>query len=84
MENQSGKWRVVARCSSTTRDSVAEEARRAAVETSSRVRKRRTPTAPVVVANHLQAERSVNDIPLISKDCEAGNCVLKEIQTFNF
>lgn len=60
MENQSGKWHVAVRCNSTTRDSVVEATRRAAVEMNSRVRRRRIPTAPAVAVNHLQAKRAVS------------------------
>ncbi|KYN14270.1 hypothetical protein ALC57_13437, partial [Trachymyrmex cornetzi] len=42
---------VSTRCNSTKQDSVAEAARRAAVEMNSRVRRKRTLMAPAVVAN---------------------------------
>lgn len=65
MENRSDKWRDVARCNSTKRDSVVEAARRAAVGTNSPVHRQHIPMAPVVAANHLQTKRLVNNILLI-------------------
>ena len=60
-----------------------EAARQAAVETNFRVRRKRTLTAPAVVANRLQAERPEYSTDLPKDCCKTGSYfqLLKEVQT---